>query len=116
MKKPVSGRKVAGSLLGVASPASAMPLSHAAPAIAGDNGVVLVRGGHGGDHGWGRGGRGHHSGWSRADVFRSSSSKNGRWLGAAPQNIKWIEGCGISVRCRFSFADPMLWNFDLSPD
>jgi len=43
---------VAVSLLGVASPASAMPLSHAAPAIAGDNGVVLVGGGHGGGHGW----------------------------------------------------------------
>jgi len=41
---PVSSRKVAVNLLGVASPASAMPLSHAAPAIAGDNGVVLIRG------------------------------------------------------------------------
>ena len=52
---------IAASLLGIVSPASAMPLSHAAPAIAGDNGIVLVRGGHG----FGRGGRGHHYGWSR---------------------------------------------------
>lgn len=56
---------VAVSLLGIVSPASAMPLGQAAPAIAGDNGVVLVKGGHGGGHGWGRGGRGHHYGWSR---------------------------------------------------
>jgi hypothetical protein len=45
--------------------ASAMPIAHPT-ALAGSEGIVLVKGGHGHGHGhMGRGGRGHHYGWGR---------------------------------------------------
>jgi hypothetical protein len=55
---------VALGLIGLSSPVAAMPIGQMSSS--GDNGIVLVKGGHGhgGHHGWGRGGRGHHYGWS----------------------------------------------------
>ncbi|MBW7973613.1 hypothetical protein [Bradyrhizobium sp. BR 10289] len=52
--------------MGAISPASAR-LGMAPPAIAQDDAVIQVRGGHGhghGHHGW-HGNRGHHYGWYR---------------------------------------------------
>jgi hypothetical protein len=44
--------------------ALAMPVANP-NTLAGSDGVVLVRGGHGHGHGHMRGGRGHHYGWHR---------------------------------------------------
>ena len=67
MRKLLGLAVLAGGLVLLSVPGSAMPIAPLAPASS-DAAVIQVRGGHGGGHGhhfgWGRG-RGHHYGWSR---------------------------------------------------
>jgi hypothetical protein len=60
------GAAALATALVVAMPASArLGTAPASTLAVQDDAVVLVKGGRGHGHGWGRGGRGHHYGWHR---------------------------------------------------